>query len=269
MSKIGGAKPEIVCPVIRGMVHDGHLNVDKKGDAKISQLAGIFEDIGLSRNAAYVATAGNGLGDIFGNLFSGSFNVNELRGGLLDHSGDSMILREGKFDEERFDVLVSHSSDGKTMTAEDFTRAIATNKKDDDASWIGSKISGVEFKILLEGFGTEGPDGVKRLSIKDLRNLYEHKQVPPSFRPDSNPRAENNISSVAAQVRSLANGGQLGLANAGVKSAMQGEDLFSAGDVSQMGAGKGICPHMGSGGDQATAASAQEVMQLHNQVGVE
>ncbi|TNE47070.1 MAG: hypothetical protein EP343_21225 [Deltaproteobacteria bacterium] len=255
---------EIVCPVIRGMVSDGHLNVDAEGNAQISELKDIFEDLGFNRHLANVAVVGNKPSAILGNLFGGTFNVNDLRGGLLDHSGDSMILRNGKFDPERFDVLVSHSSDGQRMTTEDFQKAIQTNKTDDDASWIGSQISKVEFRILLDAFGTEGPDGVKGISIDDLRNLYENKQIPSSFRPVETATPSNDIASLAGHARNLATGSQVGAAKAGLSSALQGSDLLSSGDVAVQGMGKGACPYMGQ--DQSTAASSPEVVQLHNEM---
>lgn len=260
------AEPEIVCPVIRGMVSDGHLNVDAEGNAKISELKDIFEDLGFNRHLANVAVVGNRPSAILGNLFGGKFNVNDLRGGLLDHSGDSMILREGKFDPERFDILVSHSSDGQRMTEADFQKAIQTNKVDDDASWFGTQISKVEFSILLEAFGTEGPDGVAGVSIDDLRNLYENKQIPDSFRPVENATPSNTIASLAGQARSLATGGQVGVAKAGLSSAIQGSDLLSSGDVAVQGMGKGACPYMGQDGAESTSSSSAEVVQLHNQV---
>lgn len=259
-------QPEIVCPVIRGMVNDGHLHVDAKGNANISELKDIFEDLGFNRNLAHVAAVGNGIGDIVGNLWNGKFNVNQLRGGLLDHSGDSMILRNGKFDPERFNALVAHSSDGVRMTAADFQKAIQDNKKIDDASWIGSRISGVEFSILMDAFGTKGADGVKGISIEDLRNLYENKNIPASFRPTEGVRPENNVAGLASQVRNLASGSQVGMAKAGVDSALQSSDLFTSGNIAVQGAGKGICPHMSAAGTQTTPASAQEVTQLHNQL---
>lgn len=259
-------QPEIVCPVIRGMVNEGHLQVDAKGNAKISELKDIFEDLGFNRHLAHVAVAGNGIGDIAGNLFGGKFNVNQLRGGLLDHSGDSMILRNGKFDPERFNALIAHSSDGVRMTADDFAKAIKDNKQIDNASWIGSKISGVEFSILMDAFGTKGADGVKGISIEDLRNLYEHKQIPPSFRPTESVRPENNVASMASQMRDLASGSQVGIAKAGVNSALQSADLFTPANLAVQGAGKGVCPHMSAGGAQTTSAPTPEITQLHNQL---
>jgi len=260
------ANPEIVCPVIRGMVNDGHLQVDGEGNAKISELKDIFEDLGMSRIGANAAIIGNKPLDIFGNLFSQTFNVNDLRGGMLDHSGDSMILREGKFDPERFEKLVSFSSDGKTMSLDDFKKAIPENRKDDDGSWLGAKISGVEFSILTDAFGVEDADGVKRIDINDLRNLYEHKQIPPNFRPETRAVAETSVSSMAGRARGLASGSQVGMAQSGINSALGGDDLFSSGDIATQGAGKGVCPHMGQAGAETTSASSPEVTQLHNQL---
>lgn len=259
-------QPEIVCPVLRGMVNDGHLHVDAEGNAEISELKDIFEDLGFNRHLAHVAVVGNRPRHILGNLFSGTFNLNDLRGGLLDHSGDSMILRSGKFDPERFDTLISHSADGQRMTEADFAKAIETNKADDDGSWMGARISKVEFGILLEAFGTKGSDGVVGIGIEDLRNLYEHKQVPPNFRPTENTAPTNTMASLAGHARGLATGSQVGVAQAGLDSALEGDDLLSSGDTAVMGAGKGACPFMGATGAETSSQSTSEVTQLHNQL---
>ncbi|MCB9637701.1 MAG: hypothetical protein H6728_17740 [Myxococcales bacterium] len=260
-------QPEIVCPVIRGIVDEGHLPIDAKGNAKISDLKEVFEDLGLSRNAAYVAAVGNSPGRILGNLWKGTFNVNQLRGGLLDHSGDSLILRNGHFDPERFQALVSHSSDGKTMSMEDFRAAIRDNKQIDDASWIGSKISGVEFSLLLNVFGEKGPDGQKRVSIDDLRGLYEDKRLPGAKLGGPIQTApETPVATMASVARSLPSESPSGLARAGVDSAVQGSDLFGAGGLAAKGAGQGVCAFMQGGGAQTTSDTNAQVTQQHNQL---
>lgn len=260
------AQPEIVCPVLRGMVDDGHLHMDENGDAKLSELRDIFEDLGFSRHLANLAVVGNSAGSILGNIFSGTFNLNELRGGLLDHSGDSMVLRKGSFDPEKFEALIQHSQDGKRMTKADFESAIAENKKIDNASSMGSRISKIEFSILLQAFGTEGPDGTVGISIDELRGLYENKDIPASFRPESNVKANNPISSMAQNVRGLALGSQTGIAQAGVNSALGGGDLLEGGQLGSLGVGKGVCPHMGAAGEVTTSANQAEITQLHNQI---
>ncbi|HAA59069.1 MAG TPA: hypothetical protein DCE42_30220 [Myxococcales bacterium] len=259
-------QPEIVCPVMRGMVADGHLHADKNGDAKISELKDIFEDLGFSRGLANVAVVGNGFGDILGNVFSGTFNLNELRGGLLDHSGDSMILRNGAFDPEKFETLISHSSDGERMTQADFEKAIKTNRQADDGSWMGSRISKVEFGILLKAFGTKGKDGEMGISISDLRGLYQDKKIPASFRPETKATTQNAVATLSAKARSMPSDSHVGMAKAGADSALQGDNLFDNGGIAAKGMGQGICPHMGSGGAQMTADNPAEITQLHNEL---
>lgn len=259
------AQPEIVCPVMRGMVAEGHLQVDENGDARISELKDIFQDLGFNRHLANAAVVGNSFWDIAGNALSGTFNVNELRGGLLDHSGDSLILRNGSFDPARFEKLISHSSDGQRMTEADFMKAVQTNKVDDDGSWIGSKISEVEFGILLKAFGTEGPDGVAGISIDDLRGLYQDKTIPPSFRPETRAVAESGVASLASQVRGLPTESRVGLAQAGANSALDGSDLLDNGGVAAKGAGQAACPYVGAGAE-ALSQNPAEVTQTHNQL---
>jgi hypothetical protein len=262
---VAQSQPEIVCPVMRGMVAEGHLQVDGEGDAQISELKDIFQDLGFKRNLAYAAAVGNGFWDIGGNLMSGTFNVNELRGGLLDHSGDSLILRDGQFDPERFDKLVSHSADGQRMTEADFMKAVQTNKKDDDASWIGSKISEVEFGLLLKAFGTEGADGVRGVSIDDLRGLYQDKKSPPSFRPETASAAKVGVAGLASQVRGLPTESRVGMAQAGADSALEGGNLLDSGGVAAKGAGQAACPYVGAGAE-AVSENPAEITQTHNEL---
>ncbi len=105
-----------------------------------------------------------------------------LVGSKGDHPGDTGILSAAGFSEAAFRAVTSHSTDGKTMTADDFVRAFsAANAQDPGANHVVDRAkSAGEFALLLEAFGhIEG--GKKRVSISDMRLLFEKNEFPPNW----------------------------------------------------------------------------------------
>ena len=109
-------------------------------------------------------------GDRFSTDFPGS------RG---DHPGSTGIYREadGEFDAAAFERVVSHSTDGSTMSQKDIAAAIieANDRPENPGSAIDLVNSAGEFALLLNLIGNG--DGTMR--IADMRTLFAANDWPP------------------------------------------------------------------------------------------
>src|SRR5690349_16632412 len=120
-------REDVFCPVLGSFVENGRLKPDKRGRVKIADVGRAMREAGISLpfRSALMGTSptANRPGDIVKNVFSLSFDLFALRGGLVATSGDSGILNSGTFDEAKFNAFVAHSQDGSTMTVADLARA--------------------------------------------------------------------------------------------------------------------------------------------------
>ncbi len=172
------AREMIICPVLRGAVAEERLPVGGDGVVKIADLKDVQQAFGMMRATAYVAVFANRFLHIAGNLLFGRFNVRKMREGLIKHSCDSGIISEGHFNEEKFDELAGFASEEGRFTKAAFDRAVQHRKSAEGGSALGAWLSRLEFSILLSTFGTEGEDNQKFITVKALRELYEHKKLP-------------------------------------------------------------------------------------------
>ncbi len=176
---------DIVCPVLNALVGSGKLKMAEDGTVKFSDLsAALKSELGVTADlrAAALAAATVANPTTLHNLTNREFNVLELRSGRLKHAADSAILTGGRFDEDKFQALVSHAEDGR-MTEASFANAIVANTRRDlhlgeKVAVDGAGISKVEFGLALSAFGTPGPDGKLGIAVEDLRGLYQYKQIP-------------------------------------------------------------------------------------------
>ncbi len=255
---------EIVCPVLASMVNEGRIKLAPDGALKLSDLRAATKelqmDAGLRGGLSATGLIANAPSEILHNTIHGSMNVLELRSGPIKHPGDSEILTAGKFDQGRFDALVSHAENG-VMTVDSFSKAIAANVQRDlkpgqsiDTLVRGKNFSAVEFGALLASFGKTDPkSGKLGISVEDMRALYQDKKLP-TANPASLVEATALTASLtmkadgalaAAGFRSLATA--TGLSDAGSRIS-QGKECSAAGQAA-IGAGKAAnCPHMNKAG---------------------
>lgn len=252
---------DIVCPVLNALVGSGKLKMATDGTVKFSDLnSALKHELGITPDlrAAALAAATVANPTTLHNLTNREFNVLELRSGRLKHAADSAILTSGRFDEAKFQALVSHAENGR-MTEASFANAIVANTErdrplGDKAAVAGSGISKVEFGLALTAFGTKGPDGKLGIAVDDLRMLYQQKQIPLHLvQKGSVPELMKLSSAIGKQVdaqfaaRALNSPATAsGLSSAGVRAANGTAPDASA--LAAMSAGKAAnCPHLNGG----------------------
>lgn len=163
---------KIICPVIRGAVHEQHLHVDDSGKTSISNLKRVMESFGMLRQLAYVAVFANRVVDIFPNLFFSKFYPQKMREGLIKHSCDSGILSTGIYSEEKLKALAGYAHNG-IFTKAGFDRAVQNRKEEQKGTWIGAALSRLEFSIILSTFGSIDDNGNKIITIEAVQKLYQ------------------------------------------------------------------------------------------------
>lgn len=177
----------VICPVIGSLIDEGSLHKDADGNISLKELDDLMiHRLGITpeRAAVTVATgfAGNHVTDAL-KVASGKLNVEHLKGSLLDHQGkgDTGILQGGKFHEGKFQALVAHSKDGKTMTIQDFSEAIRRQLARDgglDTHTRGASEDVFEMAALINTFGYVDDKGERRIGIDTLRSLYQDRTLP-------------------------------------------------------------------------------------------
>lgn len=283
-SPIPDRQKEIVCPVLGSMVNEGRIKLAPDGSLKLSELRAATRDLqmdaGLRGGLTATGLIANKPGDIMHNTLHGSMNVLELRSGSIKHPGDSAILTGGKFDQGKFDAMVSHAENG-VMTVDSFGKAIAANVQRDllpgqkvDTLVRGKNFSAVEFGALLASFGKTDPkSGKLGISVEDMRALYQDKKL-----PQANPASLIEATALTASLALKADGAlaatafrslatATGLSDAGSRIS-QGKDVGStAGAQAAVGAGKAAnCPHMTKA--QAMPRNPNDVVNAHTPAGL-
>ncbi|MFT6039552.1 MAG: hypothetical protein ACI9TP_002351, partial [Candidatus Azotimanducaceae bacterium] len=198
----------IFCPFISGLIHGQHLPMDTDGNARISNLNVIMPIFGFPRWTAYAAGVANRFMNISGNLWFDRFNILDFRNGMIKHSCDSGILRHG-FNQEKFDVLVAYGHDGK-LTSANFNQAIEDRRKRESGSWIGARLSKLEFSILMTAFGTPHESGGSYIKSDDLLAMYKDHKLP-GHHLDSMPRVKLAIDGDLIHAEASLDGGLTGL----------------------------------------------------------
>jgi hypothetical protein len=171
---------DVFCPVLGALVANGELKPDEAGRVTVSGVSRAMRAAGTTvpfRSAlAGTSPTANKARDILRNVLTLSFDIFALRGGLVAHKGDSGILNSGTFDEAAFQAFVSHSEDGTTMTVADLARASTDNGLRDGRRGANIRARANLAAILL-ALGWVDGQGVRRISIATLRELYQQKKL--------------------------------------------------------------------------------------------
>ncbi|MBL8915578.1 MAG: hypothetical protein JNM17_33075 [Archangium sp.] len=281
----GSGKTEVMCPVLRALANEGRVQLRADGTVSVDELNRAIKELGGSRplGAATwaIGTIGNKPTDILKNIINHEFSLTKLPEGIVPHPADTQILRNGKFDEAKFNELVKHADRG-VMTTESFANAIADNYRRDvgaganklDATVRGLNFAQLEFAGLLSVFGSKnnatGKTGIK---VEDLRVMYEKGQIPPGMQGQSSSVIEAMALQASLAIKSDANvaAGALssvftskGLSDAGARLSGGGanDGVGQSGQLASMSAGKAAaCPHMG--GAVKKPAGPAEVVNAH------
>lgn len=168
---------KIPCPALAGMFQAGMLKVEKDGTVKIPDLERALSGLGPSATVRAVLTNGAEKTD----SIPGQFNLFNLNGSNLDHTGSTGIRSNGVHP-ERFEVLKSFSKDGQRLTAKDLADANEHFAKEDPG--LRGRITGqTEFAIVLQVFGQTAKDGTRFFSFDDAKSLFVDGQIPKSWSP--------------------------------------------------------------------------------------
>jgi hypothetical protein len=270
---------DVVCPVLGAMIHEGKIKLDANGNMDLGDFRSILvKDMHFSRPlAAMTASAGFGGNrpqDILGNIFGARMNPLELRGGMVKHPGDSMILENGKFDEAKFQALARHARDAKVvdgkvvsgrLTVADMAKVVGANVARDAARFgkkEGQALAVAEFGAVVTMFGERNPKtGEREISVEALRALYEKKVLPKPAGTDADPTTARDYMAAMAEITwKLPGASPTGVAKDGARVAAGAPG--SAMTPAMLGAAKGVCPHMqgqASGSPPVTAAEVRAV----------
>lgn len=191
--KIDGPAPNaatgkyIMCPVLGSLIQEGSLKQDEKGNISLGEFNELMINrLGITPERAAVTVSTGFIGNHASDapaIAAGKFNINHLKGSILDHQhhGDTGILADGDFHEDKFQALCAHSSDGKTLCIADFAQAINDQLKRDDGFVTRVKGTGediFEMAALINTFGYVDDKGERRIDFQTMRDLYQHRKLP-------------------------------------------------------------------------------------------
>lgn len=169
------AAKKIPCPALSAMFTSDMLPAAEDGTVQIADLDKALTELGLSRGVRKILTHG---GDNVDEK-KGSFNLFELNGSSLDHTGSSGIRQNGVHP-ERFDLLVKFSKDGQRLTPSDMADA-AKHFERESPGFRGAITQLAEMAILLETFGQRDDNGRAYFTIEDARKLWVDGELPSSW----------------------------------------------------------------------------------------
>jgi hypothetical protein len=172
---------KIPCPALAGMFNAGMLKVEKDGTVKTADLERALSQIGPSEGVRKLLVNGADKTD----EVKGQFNLFNLNGSNLDHTGSTGVRQNGVHP-ERFELLKTFSKDGKTLTAKDLADA-ADHFAKEDPGFRGRATQVLEMSIVLQVFGQRGADGKQFFSFKDAEQLFVHGQIPSTWSPPAVP----------------------------------------------------------------------------------
>lgn len=172
---------KIPCPALASMFNAGTLKAEKDGTVKIPDLNNALTQLGINGTVRGLLTHGADATD----PAKGQFNLFNLNGSNLDHTGSSGIRQNG-IHEERFELMKSFSKDGKTLTPHDLSEA-ATKFAKDSPGFKGGVIQLAELAILLETFGQRDAKGKPYFTFEDAKSLFVDGQIPKSWNPPAVP----------------------------------------------------------------------------------
>lgn len=234
---------DIICPFHRTAFNEGVYDVDAEGN--VTNLPEVLKEFAgaswvMNKVATHAAKKLSTDGDNWEAFKADSFNLQDLAGSDLDHTGDSQILRNG-FNQERLDKALSFSSDGERLTLADLREFQKANVAEEPGRR-GEIVGGAEFSLLVKVFGRTDGEGTKFIRNEDMVSLYKHNKWPEGW---EKPKAGSlNVLSTALAVKEY------------FSTDSGGEEVAAAaaagGDVKKSGGG---CPFLnGQSFDMAEAA---------------
>ena len=258
-----GATHGSPCPMLAGLEAQGYLQPNAKGEVSLQQLDKAFKE-GLGMSAPMramfqlMAPVSTDAGKLIGNLFGQKVDVGHLRGDFFDHRWDSGILRDGKFNEDAFQRLASKSTDGKTLTVEQWAAALGDSLQaardageDVPRGPLGTAYEGgfvgFEAGLIFSALGKKDASGTMRVSLEDVQRLYRDKQLPPDWKPQESTSNTNLRTLLGGAARAMF---ELVFGSRGTGAAREGERLAlgretSMADPALTGAMLASCPHAG------------------------
>lgn len=169
---------DIICPFLRTAYNEKALEVDEHGNAHnlpevLREFAGAsWAMTGIANHAAKKLSA-DGNWEAFK---ADSFNLQDLIGSTLDHTGDSRILRGG-FNQERLDAALSFSTDGERLTLADLRRFQEANLSEEPGKR-GEIFGAAEFSLIVKTFGRTDAMGTRFIRNQDFVSLFKDNKWP-------------------------------------------------------------------------------------------
>ena len=173
---------QIPCPALLSFYNNGWLIPDENGNLTIDHLDAVLAHVGISANVRSKLVKGADGTD----AVPGSFNLFALKDSKLDHSGSSGV-RDPEISPEKLQSALLRFSENGRMYAEHFAAAANQAANLDPGS--GTIIETVEFRALLEVFGSLDENGHRYVTDQDIKDLWLDGRFPEYWQP----RPENDI----------------------------------------------------------------------------
>ena len=195
---------EIVCPFLGTADYERLWKEDPEGRVRVGDFYEGLRKLRFTWPLAVlvclITPLANRWRDVPRNLFTASFNIRALRGGVLDHKTQSGVGTGAQFDEERFTEFHRYSSDGVFMSAPEVGRAVHWfNER--EPSVFGSRICAMELSALIGVFGFQDDTDLFHIEIEALRSLYQRRTFPVGWRP-----SEKTVGLVTRVIRQVFSG---------------------------------------------------------------
>ncbi|MCA8994933.1 MAG: hypothetical protein KDA88_23350 [Planctomycetaceae bacterium] len=187
---------KIPCPALLSFYNNGRLKPDKDGNVTTGHLDDVLASVGVSKMVRRVLVKGADKTD----EIPQSFNLFELRGSSLDHSGSTGI-RDQRVSPEKLESSLLRFSESGRMYVEHFAAA-ANQAQSQDPGFKGTMIQTVEFTALLEVFGRLDESKRRYLTVEDVRGLWIDGKYPKDWQP--RPANDIGVGSVMAGVAVMA-----------------------------------------------------------------
>jgi hypothetical protein len=184
----------VTCPMIGCLIANGKLDLDPDGNVDLKQFFKVMtEFLGITPERAGVTVGTGVIGNHFGdlpNVVDGKLNIYHLQGSLLDHQahGDTGIIRQNAFSQQRFDALISHRAEGTTyLTEKQYAAGIRAQLALDatsplkglDVASRGFSEDVFEAGAIINTIGyTDAKTGERRIDIGVLEDFYKNRRLP-------------------------------------------------------------------------------------------
>ncbi len=179
---------KIPCPNLRTLVNEGWIKIDKDGLADVGNIDEAFKRLGLSSLPRQALVKGGesataaAVQEQFGHMVSGKINLFRLTGSVIDHAGDTQVLRGGAPNKARLEWMLGFANkDGRFGKAEiaELQRSAATSEP---ATLRDRAIGVAELTAIFQVYGTKDASGKKSLSKEGVTDLWQNSRFPEEWR---------------------------------------------------------------------------------------